>query len=282
MRILTGIFTRHKNLEYFRKCLEHWQISCKNLEKFPENYIDLLVIDFGKQQSEEIEGLTKEYGGRYHFKRESGFGSNVNSTFNYAVFNGHEFVCLLNDDVFIGRAFLSSGVEFLLGDKRVGFVGGKEGAAKGWLTPIDAMHIPPAENRVYELEDFRRLFWEFSACILRREAIEESGHFDTYGDPTGYCCDNAYLLMMKKAGWSVWHSDLMPFAHHRGLSQQEHRLPGGDDPIRDKMIDYLKREYGIDITDNIPITHLKDGFPLSQNKRAITFWDLNIMLKECT
>lgn len=142
------------------------------------------------------------------------------------------------------------------------------------------MKIPEPNSDVYPILDFKRLWWEFSACILRVEAVEEAGYFDTYGDPTGYCCDNAYLLMMKKAGWSVWHSGLMPFAHHRGLSQQEHRLPGGNDPIRDKMVDYLKQEYGIDISGSGAVTHLKDGFPLSQSKKTITFLDLNEIMRQ--
>lgn len=124
MKLLTGIFTRDKNLEYFKNCLRHWQKAHKKLEKFPDFRSDLMVIDFSKQPSEAVEEATKEHKGRYHFKKQAGFASNVNSTFGYVIFNGYDLICLLNDDTAVHQDFLVNGIEFLQTNPKAGFVGG--------------------------------------------------------------------------------------------------------------------------------------------------------------
>jgi cellulose synthase/poly-beta-1,6-N-acetylglucosamine synthase-like glycosyltransferase len=271
MRLLTAIFTRKQNFTYFENCLKYWQFSkTKLLSVLTAEMIDLLVIDFSQERDlfEYPADLTQKYGGRYRARPNAGFGNNFNVMRENAILGGYDYVCLLNDDTAIHKDFLKNGIEFLEKNPEVGFVGGEE-KASGWLTPIDKMEIPePSSNNIYEIKDFRRLWWEFSAFIMRVEVLKRVGKFEEEFGVTGYIGDNEYLLRVKQIGWQVYHNSMMPFAHGRGITQHKYRIPtkNGPDPIRDKAIDLMKRKWGVDLNSDGSVLALKYETPYNKGK----------------
>lgn len=269
MKALTAIFSRDANIAYLLVCLDHWQASKSLLASiFPSLALDLLIVDFSKEESSRVKDACRQYGGDHKWKPGAGFCHNMNYAFNSAVTNGHNYVVSINDDAMIAPNFLVNGFRMITTRPDLGFIGGIPNKGK-WQLSLDQLNIPPERNELYRIEPLRRLWWEASAGIYSMEAILEVGQWDEVFDECGgVCSDNDYFFRMQEAGHKLYRYGRMPFFHCKGVTQGDFRIPvpGRQDPLKAKNILYFQRKWGV-LLEPVSTSTKAPGIPLEEKGR---------------
>jgi len=260
MKALACITTCSLNIEYFRKCLEHFILAadkCNNLD------IKVVIMDFGNFQDQTIKKfiennpVVKEVVHSFNKNPEFGLCKNLNQFFDIARKNRCKWAFYLNDDALIHEGFLNNAIMLGENNSDIGFVGGVSQKA-GWLCSFDYYEIPKTDMFLIEdIEDLRRLQWEFSACMFRVETWKDIGGFDEFFDPTGLCSDNDWLIRAQKAAWRTVRYGGCTFWHGKGVTQSRFRLPGAYDPIKERAAEYLIEKWNLNIFG--PIEQQVDG-----------------------
>lgn len=238
--------------------MEHLQAALKKLAHTPTFSWEVLLIDFGKHECEEMQKMA---GVRYSHNPLAGFCRNFNSGKALAFFTNCQYYFFLNDDTAIHEDFVVEGVKFMERHPNAGFVGGTSQLG-GWNESLDRLRIPIPQPGAIEITNFSYLQWEFSAGMYRMSALEEIGKMDEDVDASGLgvLADNDILLRTIKKGWKCYRSSNITFWHSKGQTQKDYRTPsmGMDDPIRMAALKYLKHKWGVDFTQPFDINDTFD------------------------
>jgi GT2 family glycosyltransferase len=209
-----------------------------------------VILDFSGFRDQKIKtildnSLGKEFIHSIHKNPEFGLCKNLN--FYHDIAKDYKWAFYLNDDAFIHEKFILNAIMLGENNSDIGFIGGVPQKA-GWLANPENYEIPKADVfRIEEIEDLRKLQWEFSACLFRMETWNDAGNFDEFFDPIGLCSDNDWLIRAQKAAWRTVRYGGCPFWHGKGVTQSRFRLPNAYDPLKDRAAEYLKEKWNLDI-----------------------------------
>lgn len=246
MKISTIIATRNENYNFFKLAYDSARkAGCNKGEN------KIYVFDFTSKYSSHGDKISKIVESQDLFLKRPGEGFCSNYSFGMALANlgGYEYICCLNDDLIIPPNFLHNAVEFLEEQKGAGFVGGVQQWCKEvQISPERLIEMPmPAGYKVAaEFTDLRGVWGDFSAFVIRREAMRDTGHLDSNFDPTGILADNDWLLRMRKAGWETWRCNNMRYLHGKGITQREFRPNFPYDDVGIKNRAYFIQKWGCD------------------------------------
>lgn len=266
-KVLFLVTTYDPNVKFFKKCMEHVERARDFLYKRNDRVtVDIMIVDFGKGTKIDKYLEKASFPFLYFQRPDKSMTENVNLGIGRAVEKGYDFFVYSNDDITIHEEWFANAIDFMQNNKDAGFVGTTY-PAMGWLMDIEDMEIPEPINKKEKIENFVRLYWEFSCCMMRVETLEKVGFMDErIGGKPGFASDNDYLLRIKKAGWENYRSYMLTAWHAKGITQRHYRHPGmKEDPIKEQANEYLWRKWGLDITDQNAITREEDTFKIPFN-----------------
>jgi hypothetical protein len=247
MKILVGIPTCQANEEYFRAALSSLNRARKYLRDNEDVEVNLIVFDFTDKEYEALSGPS--WSNRLYL-RGYGFCDNFNVARQIALTMGYDYLCFLNDDVVIHEKFLDNGIFIFENNPDIGFLGGHSQQG-GWNEPYINVTPPEPNLEIVDLSSLARLNWEFSACLVRAEALRDTGPMDRMFSPkVGLCSDNDFLYRMRRVGWRTVRSYFSTFWHSKARSQSKLRNPlDMHDPHRLRAVTWLFWKWGVDIRD---------------------------------
>jgi hypothetical protein len=265
MKILVGIPTCKANEGYFWKALSSLNRARAYMKENMDVEVNLLMFDFSDPQKDQIATLPS-WATRLCLSGY-GFTDNFNVARNVALTHNYDYLCFLNDDVIIHKKFLDNGIFILENNPDIGFLGGHSQQG-GWNEKYENTIPPEPILEIVDLSSLARLNWEFSACIVRAEALRETGPMDRMFSPKiGLCSDNDFLYRMRRVGWRTVRSYFSTFWHSKARSQSKLRNPmDPHDPHRLRAVRYMFLKWGVDIRDEgnkrIAFTEPFNGLPM--------------------
>jgi hypothetical protein len=215
------------------------------IQQYTDAEINLLVFDFSEEPERNI-GLPS-WATRLCLANY-GFTDNFNVARNSALVYDYGYLCFFNDDVILHEKFLDNAVFYLENNPDVGFLGGSSQQG-GWNEKPNPQAIPEPMFDFEDLNDLSRLNWEFSACVIRADALRDTGPMDRmFSLKIGLCADNDYLYRMRKMGWRTVRSAWSTFYHMKAMTQSKFRNPlDPNDPHRLRSIQWMSLKWGVDI-----------------------------------
>lgn len=276
MKVMIAVFTHNGNVEYLKYCLQHIARAMIRLNFMAEDAespyrgteIGLMVIDFtekGKLTNELRSMCSSIYSHLvlpfdfFGIRRPSaGFCSNMNFAMDFAFFHDYDRLVAINDDAFIHSEFIVNALK-LMDEKKCSFIGGIPQEDGQWNTPLSDYYLPQMDDTYEEIENFARLWWEMSACAIDVFSIHPARFDLAYDEFFGLCGDNDFLVQLAKVGHRLARSGKMRFWHSRGVTQEKFgRNPFSNDIHRKKVVEYVGKKWGVDISDISQIRYLDD------------------------
>jgi hypothetical protein len=216
-----------------------------------------MIIDFSHEPSSTIRDICKEF----HTSRVPGFAlverpgagfcDNLNYSLDEAQLRDFDILFEVNDDSMVHSMFFSNALDFYSYNRNFVFVGGVPQESGGWNEPMKRCYMPNPEDKVEEVTNFCRLWWEVSACSFNLEKVGAE-RFDVAFDAMfGLCADNDFLLRLsQRYPHKVIRHYGLRFWHARGITQQKF---GRDprQPIDIHKIEaarYFKDKWGPDLS----------------------------------
>jgi hypothetical protein len=245
MRVLVAVTTYAPNLDLFWAFESSLNRARWYMQQHTEAEINLIVLDFSSPQQEDFS--LPSWATRLILP-DYGFPDNFNIAKNVALVDDYHYLCFCNDDIILHEKFLDNAIYYLDNNPDVGFLGGA--SQRGvWNERLDPQKVPSPTFSFEDLNDLSRLNWEFSACVIREEALRDTGDFDRMFSPKiGLCADNDYLYRMRRMGWRTVRSEWSTFFHAKAMTQAKLRNPmDPHDPHRLRAVHWMYLKWGVDI-----------------------------------
>jgi hypothetical protein len=244
MKILSAVTTCSLNLSFFWTAESSFSHARTYMKESSDAEINLLVFDF----SEKPQDIGLPSWATRLMLAGYGFADNFNVMRNIAITHSYDYLFYFNDDVILHKEFLDKAIFYLENNPDVGFLGGVSQQG-GWNEQSNPQAIPEPVFDFEDLNDLSRLNWEFSACVIRTEALKDTGPMDRmFSLKVGLCCDNDYLYRMRKMGWRTIRSSWTTFFHMKAMTQSKLRDPfNPNDPHRLRAVTWMSWKWGVDI-----------------------------------
>ena len=258
MNVLSAVFTSTENARFFENFFKSYLEAEKNMRGVKNN--GLLVVDFSSGNSviqdkiEEIRKTSTNFNLIYYRHiPNNGFCDNFDYTIKFSKELEPDCVFFFNDDIIISDVFMKNGVDSFktsYNTDTAHFIGGVPQLG-GWMEEIENMKMPKSIDKIQFINPYKRLNWEFSACVFRTEVLYRIGYMDKmYSSKIGLNADNDYLIRMQRKNYRCIRDYSMRFLHSKAATQGRIRdawkIMNGTDVHTLRAMNYLRLKWGFD------------------------------------
>lgn len=199
------VIVNYNGKKYLERCLRSFEAS-----DYPADRIEILLVDNGSEDSSETDAQASHPEVTLLRNLKNGFAAGLNLGISQAK---GKYIAFANNDVFVDPAWLSTLVQVLEKDKKVGCVGGKVVFENGRINSVGHKGLPDYywEDEGYDQEDrgqydtlkeVKGLCW--AAVLFRRECLDDIGPIDE--DYVLYYEDVDTSLRCRQQGWKLIYS----------------------------------------------------------------------------